>query len=267
MARIRCIKPEFPHSESMGNVSRDARLTFVLLWTLADDSGRLRGNSRMLASLLFPYDNDAPKKIDTWLEELEREECVQRYVVDGASYVEIRNWLNHQKIDKPSVSKIPAPREDSRGFANVREDSSLDRIKEGIKDQGEEGIKDDCDEPRCDSSPDEAVISFPCVKGKSGRTEWHLTESKLAEYVESFPGVEVLSECRKALQWCRDNPSKRKTFEGLPKFLGSWLSRSQNTVQQPRPPNGSGNSDPRGNFAAREQFLKMMGGRDNENAT
>ena len=59
MARIRTIKPEFPQSESMGRVSRDARLCFVMLWTIADDSGRLRGNSRMLASLLFPYDDDA----------------------------------------------------------------------------------------------------------------------------------------------------------------------------------------------------------------
>ncbi len=51
MARIRSIKPEFPQSESMGNVSRDARLTFIQLWTLADDSGRLRGSSR---AFFFP---------------------------------------------------------------------------------------------------------------------------------------------------------------------------------------------------------------------
>ena len=31
--------------------------------------------------------------------------------------------------------------------------------------------------------------------------------------------------------------------------------------------NGSGQNDPRGNFAAREQFLKMMGGRDDETAS
>lgn len=50
MGRIRTIKPEFPHSESMGRVSRDARLTFILLWTLSDDLGRLRGSSRAFCS-------------------------------------------------------------------------------------------------------------------------------------------------------------------------------------------------------------------------
>lgn len=139
MARIRTIKPEFPQSESMGNVSRDARLTFLQLWTIADDEGRLRGNSRMLASLLFPYDDDAPALIDTWLAELEREGCIVRYQVDRQSYLQIANWLIHQKIDKPSKSKIPELVSSSREVAKPREHSSEDqgsRIKDQGKDQG-----------------------------------------------------------------------------------------------------------------------------------
>lgn len=139
MARIRTIKPEFPHSESMGRVSRDARLAFVLLWTLADDSGRLRGNSRMLASLLFPYDDDAPKLMDEWLKELDCEKCINRYQVDGQSYIEICNWLNHQKIDKPTPSKIPAFVESSRILANPPE--SVEKISLGV-DQGVDQGKD-----------------------------------------------------------------------------------------------------------------------------
>ena len=135
MARIRTIKPEFPHSESMGMVSRDARLLFIMLWTLADDEGRLRGNSRMLASLLFPYDGDAPKLIDGWLGELEAQSCIVRYLGDGSTYLEIRNWLNHQKIDRPSKSKIPPFDEASRIVANPREPSCLDQGSR-IKDQG-----------------------------------------------------------------------------------------------------------------------------------
>lgn len=142
MARIRTIKPEFPQSESMGKISRDARLCFIELWTIADDSGRLRAASRMLASLLFPYDDDAPGLINTWLDELEREGCITRYIVDGHNYIQIANWLSHQKIDKPSKSLFPSfanIREDS---PNIREDSSEDqgpRTKEWTKEwKGEE---------------------------------------------------------------------------------------------------------------------------------
>jgi hypothetical protein len=138
VARIRTIKPEFPQSESMGNVTREARLCFIMLWTIADDSGRLRGASRMLASLLFPYDNDAPKLMDKWLGELEQEKCIARYEVDGAQYVQIANWLDHQKIDRPSQSKFPPFDESSRIVAKPREPSSGDlRTKDqGPKDQG-----------------------------------------------------------------------------------------------------------------------------------
>ena len=135
MGRIRTIKPEFPHSESMGRVSRDARLTFILLWTLSDDSGRLRGSSRMLASLLFPYDDDAKDLIDAWLSELERESCIARYMIAGTSYLQVCNWSKHQKIDKPSGSKIPPPEEGSRILSNPREVSSEDQGS-GIRDQG-----------------------------------------------------------------------------------------------------------------------------------
>ena len=141
MARIRTIKPEFPQSESIGRVSRDARLLFIELWTIADDSGRTRGSSRMLASLLFPYDEDAPSLIEDWLAELDREGCVTRYLHDGQTYLEICNWRAHQKIDKPSASKLPAFDESSRIFSKPRERSSEDqgpRTKEGTKDRTKE---------------------------------------------------------------------------------------------------------------------------------
>jgi hypothetical protein len=95
----------------------------------------------MLASLLFPYDDDAPSLIDSWLGELEREGCIVRYLHDGQTYLEVCNWRLHQKIDKPSASKIPPFDESSRIFANLRESSSEDqgsRIKDQGEDQGEE---------------------------------------------------------------------------------------------------------------------------------
>lgn len=154
MARIRSIKPEFPQSESMGNVSRDARLTFIQLWTIADDEGRLRGNSRMLASLLFPYDDDAPGLIDGWLKELEDEGCIVRYTSGKQSYLQLCNWLVHQKIDKPSKSKIPPFDESSRIVAKPLEVSS----EEGIKDQGEEGRGQEQHVERRIASPDRDVV-------------------------------------------------------------------------------------------------------------
>jgi hypothetical protein len=109
--RIRSIKPEFAASESMGHVSREARLLFILLWTIADDDGRTRGNHRYLAHHLFPYDSDAERHIATWLRALESEGCIHQYHEERGDYIAITHWKNHQKIDHPRRSKLPAPAE------------------------------------------------------------------------------------------------------------------------------------------------------------
>jgi hypothetical protein len=186
MARIRTIKPEFPQSESMGRISRDARLLFIMMWTLADDAGRLRASSRMLASLLFPYDEDAPKLIDGWLAELEHEGCIQRYSADGHSYAQILKWTEHQRIDKPSPSKIPPCGEHSRSLANIREHSCLDQGRDQGKDQGSEdqGSEEAAD---ADSSPsmrelkadfDEWYKVFPRHAGVGGARAKYLAARK-----------------------------------------------------------------------------------------
>lgn len=137
MARIRTIKPEFPQSESVGRLSRDARLLFIQLWTICDDSGITRASSRMLASLLYPYDDDAKDLIDGWMGELEQEKCIVRYNADGSNYLQVCNWLNHQKIDRPSKSRFPTFDECSRMLASNREGSSGDQGPR-TKDQGKE---------------------------------------------------------------------------------------------------------------------------------
>jgi hypothetical protein len=134
MARIRTIKPEFCQSESMGRISREARLLFVQMWTLADDAGRLRASSRMLASLLYPYDDDVPGLINAWLSELEDQGCILQYEADNTRYAEICNWLDHQKIDRPSPSKIPSFDEGSPATREVsRSIETEGNGREGIR--------------------------------------------------------------------------------------------------------------------------------------
>jgi len=91
----------------------------------------------MLASLLFPYDDDAKNLINAWLSELSDERCIIRYSIDGDSYIQITKWLNHQKIDKPTKSKIPQFDDNSIILANPRESSCEDLdLGSGPKDLG-----------------------------------------------------------------------------------------------------------------------------------
>jgi hypothetical protein len=222
MARIRTIKPEFPQSESMGRVSREARLCFILLWTIADDSGRLRGNSRMLASLLYPYDDDAKKHIDRWLDELETEHCLTRYNVEGDRYIQITEWAKHQKIDKPTPSKIPehvaTPREDSRELSKALEASPL----EGKGREGKGGGEEPSDPPA------EAVVTPPFILiPLSNNTEFKVELSSVAEFKAAYPAVDVEQQLREMRTWSITNAKNRKTPAGVMSFINRWLAKEQ----------------------------------------
>jgi len=137
MPRIRTIKPEFPQSETIGRLSREARLLFLQLFTLVDDAGRARAAPRMLASLLYPYDDDAAEMIDGWLAELARHGLVACYAHDGARYLAITHWSEHQKIDRPTPSRLPAPPCDDA--ANPREASRALATESDLDPESESG--------------------------------------------------------------------------------------------------------------------------------
>lgn len=216
MARIRTIKPEFPHSESMGRVNRESRLCFILLWTIADDAGRLRGNSRMLASLLYPYDDDAKNKIDNWLDQLSSEGCIARYEVEGTSYLQILHWAEHQKIDKPTPSKLPAFVEHSREVANPRESSATDQEGNGEEGKG----SGDSATPRSVEPP---ALTLPLVD----KSEYPVTQAMVAEWRTAYPAVDVMQQLRAMRQWCIANPTNRKTARGIQAFIVRWLGKEQ----------------------------------------
>ena len=98
-------------------------------------------------------------------------------------------------------------------------------------------------------------IKITTVGRNAGTHE--LPQSKIDEWAESFPGVDVPAECRKAAQWCRDNPTKRKTLKGLNRFLNTWLSKEQDAPKL----NGqstNGHSKPNGKPRFSDDMLEAI---------
>lgn len=113
------------------------------------------------------------------------------------------------------------------GLAKAKQSLSngLARKEKKRKEIKEKERKEKTDIAQSPSASEPILLSFPCVG--NGTMEWGLTHSKAKEYLESFPAVDIEIEARKALQWCRDNPQKRKTFRGMPAFLSRWFSKAQ----------------------------------------
>ena len=111
MPRIRTVKPDFWLDRKLAEgLTRDQRLFYIGLWNHADDEGRFVANARMLLGLIFPFDMDLNETdVDGFLCALEDLGRVVLYTDKEERYGWIPRFLDHQKINNPSRSRIPAP--------------------------------------------------------------------------------------------------------------------------------------------------------------
>lgn len=109
MARIRTVKPEMFESESLAECSVTAMLTFIGLLTQADDTGRHRDHPAIITGRLWALRPEhTATHVAQDLEELAAAGLICRYTgCDGRGWLHIITWERHQKIDRPSASRLP----------------------------------------------------------------------------------------------------------------------------------------------------------------
>lgn len=158
MPRARTIKPHFMRSRSMRAMSPLARLTFIQLWLIADDAGRLVASPVGLPRRLYPGDAEAAAQVPGWLDELEREHCIERYCVEDTDYLRIVNWRRHQKIYHPTPSRLPARP------VGARQESGEPREalgSEGEKPSDGKALTSDCEDSRATHAAHESLGENP----------------------------------------------------------------------------------------------------------
>ena len=232
--KSRMIRPGFWTDEKTVTLSYPARLLFIGLWCVADDEGRLEWRPGQVKMLLFPSD-----QIDLLplAEELKAAGLVEVYGAIGKEFMQVCNFLKHQKFDARRPSQFPAQcganlREVARSGADRRETAqtganltkpNLSEPQPNRTEPNQAGSA----EPQAAPAPDPddpIVLEFTCA----GPVRcYSLTASKLSEWVALYPALDVPQEIRKARQWLIDNPGRHKTHRGMPKFLGAWLGRAQ----------------------------------------
>jgi hypothetical protein len=154
MARIRTIKPEMWKDDRFIDLSSDtARLFFIGLLNHVDDEGRAPYSPREIRREIFPDRVDLD--VAPLLDELAHIGLAILYSVDGKRYLAIRNFGKHQRIDRKTLSKIPAPPDHllpQLDEHSTSEQRALDESSTGPRDavdepsategNGREGIKE-----------------------------------------------------------------------------------------------------------------------------
>lgn len=72
-------------------------------------------------------------------------------------------------------------------------------------------------------TPAEIELMLPTNNGK----EYAVLKAKTQEWAVTYPGVDVPRTLIEIRQWCMDNPTRRKTAQGMHAFIGRWMSREQ----------------------------------------
>lgn len=151
MARIRTVKPEFWTDGDVMDLSQTARLLFLGSWNFAMcDYGHLADDPRQLRRLVLPEDEVMVVRVDgAWtvqpldpaalVEEIIAAGRMTRIEIDGDTYLHIKRFTRHQRLEKRWTPRCPAckalgnthdpaePRETSREPARTRSSSASDR--------------------------------------------------------------------------------------------------------------------------------------------
>lgn len=132
MARIRTIKPEFWQDEKLSTIPIEARLLFIGCWNIADDSGVLRGSERFIKSQLFPYDDNLRvSEVKKWIDALVKARFLIPLTYNNESYLYIRTFNSHQKIEKPSKTRN-IDEGILNGLLNPKNSSTMEPVEEGL---------------------------------------------------------------------------------------------------------------------------------------
>lgn len=227
MPRKRMIDPEFWNDEEIGAWSTEARLFYIGLWNFADDEGRLRAHPKLLRSQIFPYD----EKLN--IEKLKGEVAkkILWYTADGQEYGFIKNFLKHQRIDRPGKSQIPPPSKDVlEAFLNNREqldeDSTIPRrpLAPKLREVKLREEKLNTAPTSRGSEPPERAAKI--VFNHSTNSWEGVSAEDMKAWAEAYPACDLKTEFAKMREWILANPAKGRK-QNWRRFISNWLSRAQ----------------------------------------
>lgn len=193
MARIRTIKPEFFSHEKLAGKSAHARLLAIGLLTIADCEGRLRWVPMQIHAQVFPW--EAEVKIEMLLGELVDCDYVIHYEVDGKRYIEVVNFVKHQRLTGKEAqykSRLPGPKESPQITANPgeAEGKHLD-VSPGSSEKplgtGEQGNK------RNSNKPPKAEIVRPEEISQQAWDDWIAARRKKGAGVITASVIHILN--------------------------------------------------------------------------
>lgn len=217
----RILKESICASDTIDGLSWFEEVLFYRLIVNCDDYGRFDGRPAIIKNRLFPLkENLTLKAVSAAVDSLANAGLVVLYVFEDKPFLYLPTWNSHQSI-RAKKSKYPDP-------------DNCTKTSEIICKQMQENVTviQSNTKSNTNNSTESQAPSVLTMTLNDG-TEYGVSQSDIDEWQEAFPNVDVVRQLHAMKLWCKDNPKKRKTKNGIRRFITNWLDREQNRGSTP----------------------------------
>ena len=194
-------------------------------WT----DGYFKGNPIKRGELVTSINNlmlvtgiKSDNTIRKWLKVFESEDMISLKSTNKYTHINIVNYDKFQDIGETIAELNAQQTAYQSAYQSAQRSADNIRIIRNIR--SKEDINTTC--PEQTSFASEPVMDLPPLILKDG-SRFHISENHLNEFVDAYPGVDVRDQIMKMSQWLKVNPTKRKTKNGIMRFVNSWIARSE----------------------------------------
>ena len=190
-------------------------------WT----DGYFKGNPIKRGELVTSINNlmlvtgiKSDNTIRKWLKVFESEDMISLKSTNKYTHINIVNYDKFQDVGE-TLAELNAQQ---TAYQSAQRSADNIRIIRNIR--SKEDINTTC--PEQTSFASEPDTGLPPLILKDG-SRFHISENHLNEFMDAYPGVDVRDQIMKMSQWLKTNPTKRKTKNGIMRFINSWIARSE----------------------------------------
>ena len=225
----RILKETICTSDTVDALSWFEEVFFYRLIVNCDDYGRTDARPAILKANLFPLKNITVSDIEKTLNKLSAVGLVYRYIVNDKPYLQLVTWGKYQQV-RSKKSKYLAPEEGVLHDKKIAHDincnqkiSDVPVIQSNPKQSESESESEYMHGADNAADVPEPVVSLML----NDKSLYPISQPQIDHWKELYPAVDVLQELRKMQGWIESNPAKRKTKNGIERFVTGWLAKEQ----------------------------------------
>lgn len=194
-------------------------------WT----DGYFKGNPIKRGELVTSINNlmlvtgiKSDNTIRKWLKVFESEDMISLKSTNKYTHINIVNYDKFQDVGETLAELNAQQTAYQSAYQSAQRSADNIRIIRNIR--SKEDINTTC--PEQTSFASEPVMDLPPLILKDG-SRFHISQNHFNEFVDAYPGVDVRDQILKMSQWLKTNPTKRKTKNGIMRFINSWIARAE----------------------------------------